>query len=138
MIRLGLCCVFKEEPIKFRTTTATALGKLNKKERKKKLEEIALHNAQSLYKALVYCLESNIGSFRINSQILPLRTHPVLSYQLQDLPEGKKIVQAFRRCGIFARDHSIRTTFHPDQFVVLSSPHSHVVENSLAELEIPG
>ena len=25
MIRLGLCCIFRDEPIKFRTTTAAAV-----------------------------------------------------------------------------------------------------------------
>ncbi len=27
MIRLGLCCIFRDEPIKFRTTTAAAVEK---------------------------------------------------------------------------------------------------------------
>ena len=138
MIRLGLCCIFKEEPIKFRTTTATAQGKLSKTEQKRKLEEIILHNAQALYKALEYCYKNNIGSFRVNSQVCPLRTHPKLGYQLQDLPNGEKVMQAFKRCGTFARKNAIRTTFHPDQFVVLSSPHRHVVDSSLAELEYQG
>ena len=26
MIRLGLCCIFRDQPIKFRTTTATAIA----------------------------------------------------------------------------------------------------------------
>ena len=28
MIRLGLCCIFRDQPIKFVTTTATAIGKM--------------------------------------------------------------------------------------------------------------
>ncbi len=38
MIRLGLCCTFRDEPIKFRTLTATALKKLP---RPKQLARIA-------------------------------------------------------------------------------------------------
>ncbi len=36
---------------------------------------------------------------------------------------------------IFAAQHDIRLSFHPDQFVVLSSPHTKVVANSIQELE---
>ena len=32
-------------------------------------------------------------------------------------------------------DNDIRLSFHPDQFVVLSSPHPEVVANSIRELE---
>ncbi len=37
-----------------------------------------------------------------------------------------------------ARKNDIRLSFHPDQFVVLSSPHSQVVANAIRELEYHG
>ena len=43
-----------------------------------------------------------------------------------------------RKPGVFARNNDIRLSFHPDQFVVLSSPHSQVVANSIRELEYQG
>ena len=45
MLLLGLCCVFKEEPIRFRTATATAISKPSRHEQHAKLEAIALANA---------------------------------------------------------------------------------------------
>ena len=39
MIRLGLCCIFRDEPIKFRTTTAAAVKKLRPHERLAKLSD---------------------------------------------------------------------------------------------------
>jgi len=39
---------------------------------------------------------------------------------------------------IFARNNDIRLSYHPDQFVVLSSPHAQVVANSIRELEYHG
>ncbi len=30
--RLGLCCMFRDQPIKFVTTTATAIGKMKRSE----------------------------------------------------------------------------------------------------------
>jgi UV DNA damage endonuclease len=132
-MRPGLCCIFVEENIRFRTTTATALGRLRPKERIRKLRELASHNAGSLYAALEYCSTHGIGCFRVNSQILPLKTHPKLGYDAELL--GTEIIEAFRRCGKLARSTDTRVCFHPDQFVVLSSPERRVVKSSLAELE---
>lgn len=47
-VRLGLCCQFACEPIKFRTTTATALLKLARAERLRRLSELCLANAEAL------------------------------------------------------------------------------------------
>lgn len=135
MIRLGLCCIFRDEPIKFRTTTAAAMKKLRRRGRLARLSEICLGNAEALLQALRYCSAHGIGCFRINSQILPLKTHPEVGYDLDDLPGGKQVLGRFRQCGDFARGNGLRTTFHPDQSVVLSSPRAEVVEQSIAELE---
>ena len=68
------------------------------------------------WKLSQYCSNHGIGCFRINSQILPIKTHPEVGYDLGDLPGGEQIVDQFRRCGEFARANRLRTTFHPDQF----------------------
>ena len=135
MIRLGLCCMFRDEPIKFRTTTATANQKLSRSEALKKLSALCLSNADALLAALQFSDEHGIGCFRINSQILPLKTHPQCGYEVADLPDGDEIVNRFTGCGLFARQHGIRTCFHPDQFVVLNSPKPEVVASSIKELE---
>jgi len=100
-----------------------------------KLARLCRENAEALQSSLEFCAAHNIGCFRINSQILPLKTHPECGYDMQDLPEGKAIVKLFKQCGQYAREHQIRTCFHPDQFVVLNSPREEVVERSIAELE---
>lgn len=135
MIRFGLCCIFKEHPVKFRRTTAKYLGKFPGDIQKQRLADLCAANAQSLLDALVFCRDNRIGSFRINSQILPLKTHPSAGYDIHDLPGGEQIVRAYKDCGAFSRQHGIRTTFHPDQFVILSSPNPDVVEKSIADLE---
>ncbi len=134
MIRFGLCCIFKEQPIKFRRTTAKYLGTFPQEVQKQRLAELCAANAQSLADALRFCRDNRIGSFRINSQILPLKTHPSAGYELDDLPDGAKIIEAYKECGAFSRRHDIRTTFHPDQFVILSSPDPDVVTRSIADL----
>jgi len=135
MIRFGLCCIFKEEPIKFRHTTASSILKLKKKERLEKLSSISIHNARTLLNALDYCAVNNIGSFRIMSQILPLKTHPAIGYDIEQLPEDDKIKSLFAKAGEYAKLHNIRLTFHPDQFIVLNSPRKEVVASAIKELD---
>jgi UV DNA damage endonuclease len=134
MLRLGLCCIFRDEPIAFRRTTAAALMGLSKRERLTRLAELCRHNAQSLADALVYCAGHGIGDFRINSQLLPLYTHPSFGYRLADLPGGDEIEWLLAGCGAFVRRHRMRTTFHPDQFVLLSSPSRLITSRSVEEL----
>lgn len=58
-------------------------------------------NAEALLAALHFCAENGIGCFRVNSQILPLKTHPQLGYRMDDLPQGKAIVRCFKDSGAF-------------------------------------
>ncbi|HAU90647.1 MAG TPA: UV DNA damage repair endonuclease UvsE [Elusimicrobia bacterium] len=135
MIRLGLCCKFNEEPIKFRTATATHLLTLTPAARAEKLAGICRDNAAALRAALDFCSANGIGSFRVNSQLLPLKTHPRAGYDLKALPGGTATVSAFKACGRRAKSLGLRLTFHPDQFVLLSSPAAGVTNASLLELE---
>jgi len=134
MIRFGLCCIFNEQPIKFRQTTAKGLSKLDREAQLFKLSEIALHNAKALLQALDFVNLNDIGAFRVLSPILPVYTHPDVGYKLDDLPDSETIQLQFSQAKEFAQKHDIRLSFHPDQFVVLSSPTAKVVENSICEL----
>lgn len=133
-LRLGLCCQFAGEPIKFRTTTATAILRLSKPARLARLADLCRSNAEALLASLEFCARHDIGAFRINSQILPVKTHPAAGYEINELPGGAEIVARFRQCGQFARSHSLRLSFHPDQFVVLNSPKPQTLTHSFAEL----
>lgn len=134
MIRLGLCCKFEAQPIRFYITTASALMKLKKADAREKISKLCLKNAQSLQQALVYCHGNNIGSFRVNSQILPLKTHPELAYEVEDLPDAKEIITAFMKCKAQLKAYRLRMTFHPDQFILLSSSDNGVTRRSMADL----
>ena len=134
LLRLGLCCQFAEEPIQFRTTTATSLQRMRVSERLQKLSDLCLANARALFKAVHYCADHAIGSFRIASTILPAKTHPEVGYQVDKLPAGDEIVEQFRRCGEAAKKNDLRLVFHPDQFVVLNSPRLEVVANAVKDL----
>ena len=134
MIRFGLCCIFREAPIRFRRVTAKFLSRLSPPEQRDQIAAKCRHNADALYQALRYCRAHEIRCFRINSQILPLKTHPQAGYRLDQLPGSGALLQRFKASGRFCRDHDIRTTFHPDQFILLSSPDPEILKRSLADL----
>ncbi len=138
MLRFGLCCLFIKEPIRFRTTTAKALSALTRGEQLEKASAICLHNAQSLLSALEAVNRMGIGAFRVMSPLFPRMTHPVVGYRLDDLPGQIFISETLQQVRRFAEQNQIRLSFHPDQFVVLSSNNPQVVKNSIDELEYHG
>ena len=137
-MRLGLCCLFSSEPVSFRTSTAKALSSLPRDEQLAKLSAICSHNAASLMLALETVQRLGIGSFRVMSPLFPRMTHPAVGYRLDELPAAGAIGQTLAQVRSFSRRNDIRLSFHPDQFVVLSSPTPAVVENSIGELAYQG
>lgn len=132
--RLGLCCQFTQEPIPFRTTTASSLARLTRQDQLEKLSALCLSNARALRSALQYCAANGIGAFRIISTLFPANTHPQVGYHLGELPDASAIRRVLRECRSFAAENQIRTSFHPEQFVVLNSPRRDVVERSIEDL----
>ena len=137
-MRFGLCCLLKDKTVTFRTTTAKALVALPRDEQLRRLASICLHNVSNLQLAVETANSLGIGAFRVMSPLFPRLTHPDVGYRLEDLPEAETIIRLLAQIRTFAQVHDLRLSFHPDQFVVLSSPHSAVVNNSLRELEYQG
>lgn len=133
MLRLGLCCTFHAVPIKFRHTTAAYVGRQPASARAAFVEGIVAHNAEALDQAVRWCAAHGIGAFRITNAIVPLATHPELGFRLEDLPPS--LLDDLARAGETARARDVRLSFHPDQYVVLSSVHEAVRASGLAELE---
>lgn len=137
-MRLGLCCLFVKEPVSFRTTTAKVLLALPRERQLTKVSELCATNTRNLLLALATVRRLGIGAFRIMSPLFPRMTHPEVGYRLEDLPDGTLILHLLEEARTFARRHDIRLSFHPDQFVVLSSPHPAVVASSISELAYQG
>jgi UV DNA damage endonuclease len=135
VIRWGLCCQFLDAPIKYRTATHRYVATLDPAARRDYLASIAANNAAALADSVRHCRSLGIGAFRINSQVLPLGTHPVSGYTLDHLDRDGAIRRTFLEARALARALDIRLSFHPDQFVVLNSEREAVVKSSLGELE---
>lgn len=134
-MRLGLCCLFHREDIRFKSRQAGYIAGYAREEQLKLLSATVAHNAASLLRAMQYCAQHGIGCFRINSGILPLKSHPHLHYGLSALPDYERISELFEACRVYGRSRNIRLTFHPDQFTLLSSPRDSVTLQSLEELK---
>ena len=137
-IRLGLCCLFRDEPIRYRQTTAKALRTLPRQEQLARLSALCLHNVTTLHAALHFLVGNNICAYRLPSPLFPRCTHPEVGYQLDELPNGEQARARLATVRAFALEHDIRLSLHPDQFNVLSSPREEVVGNTLRELEYQG
>ncbi len=133
MIRWGLCCQFLDAPIKFRAATHRYVATPDAG--RDYLAAIAADNAAAVAASIRQCRALGIGAFRINSQILPLGTHPVSGYTLDHLDRTGTTRRAFLEAGTLARAADVRLSFHPDQFVVLNSEREAVVESSIQEVE---
>ena len=84
-IRWGLCWQFAAGSVRFRQATHRYVATLEPAARVAYLRDIARANATALAHAVARCDEFAIGAFRINSQVLPLNTHPVSGYTLESL-----------------------------------------------------
>jgi len=140
MLRLGLCCLFVEAPIRFRITTVRYVASLAKKNisHLSHLGNLVESNLQNLILAIQFCSDHGIGAFRIHSNLMPIATHPEWGYKLKDLPNANQIMLLGQQVKQKALECDIRLTFHPDQFVVLNSPDEKIVDKSIAELEHHG
>jgi UV DNA damage endonuclease len=134
-LRWGLCCLVLDAPIRFRSATHAHVATLESARRARYLSDIALHNAAALREILLYCARLGISAFRISSQLFPLATHPVSGYALEQLVDGGEVIRRLVEAGQVARQHGIRLSLHPDQFVVLNSVRPDVVSSALTELE---
>jgi UV DNA damage endonuclease len=96
------------------------------------VSELALENVKDLEKYLKWNLENDIIFFRMSSNIIPWG-NKIDTNSLKDVDEIKEILQ---RCGTYAKQNNMRLTMHPGQYCILTSPHQHVIDNSIADLQM--
>ncbi|AFZ55818.1 UV DNA damage repair endonuclease UvsE [Anabaena cylindrica FACHB-243] len=124
---LGLVCITSDQEVRFRTITRTRYLKLSLQQREDTLRELYQHNLQCLNGALSFCQKQNIRLYRMTSALFPL----------SDMEDeiGANILEEMSadlgKIGQIAQTLGIRMVLHPDQFVVLSSESSEVVETSI-------
>ena len=96
--------------------------------------ELALQNSRDLFEILKWNVANNIKLFRTSSDMFPWASE----YNLEDLPDYKKISNILKGCGTYANDNGLRINSHPGPFNVLVSPNPKVVANTIIDLELHG
>lgn len=126
-LKLGLCCLFHNEPIKFKTYTKTALLKLSDSDRTDKILNIISHNIKTLQDSIDYCYKNNIESYRFSSDLFPHFDY------ISSILSDRDMSWLFEKLKAIDTKN-IKLSCHPGQFVNLGSPTPEVQRNSLAEL----
>jgi len=125
---LGLCCLFKEEPIKFRTYTFKKISSMENSEAREKILTVWDNNIESLQKAFNYCKENNISSYRIGSDIFPQYDRVLYLLSKNDIDIYQKKLQELNT-------HDLVLSMHPGQHVNMGSPKPDVIQNSIIDLK---
>ena len=93
--------------------------------------EITLKNAKDLDKIIDWNILNGYKFFRMTSTLAPWKSE----YEWTDLPDLEQIKIYLHSAGTKAKTHGLRLTTHPGPFNVLTSPHEHVVQNCVNDLE---
>ena len=68
-------------------------------------------------------------SSELASDLIPFASHPICKLDWRVLFQSE-----FELIGDYIKQHDIRISMHPDQFVILNSPNEAILKNSINEL----
>ncbi|WP_292519412.1 UV DNA damage repair endonuclease UvsE [Methanoculleus sp.] len=94
-----------------------------------RLEATLNENLRCLDAILRFNLEAEILFFRITSDLVPFGSHPICTAPWQETFAGE-----FSDIGRFIREHNMRVSMHPDQFVIINAKDPEIIGRSVAEL----
>ena len=114
-----------------RGTTYTHYQKLEDKEGIAKLELLTKINLDNLLEVLKYNVAHHIEVYRITSKLIPLATHP----EVKNWEYRKTFSKELKAIGEYIKEHKLRISSHPDQFILLNSPREEVLQTSLLGLQ---
>ena len=95
-----------------------------------KLRNVTLSNLTALSDIIKYNIENDIHFYRITSALIPLVTHPEVGY----FGHREIFKRDFEYIGRLIKESNMRVDTHPDEFNVINSINSKVVENTIINL----
>ena len=90
-------------------------------------------NLACLRRMLAWNVAQGLLFFRMGSGIVPFGSHPINTFPWQTY-----FAADFQVIGDYIKANNLRVSFHPDQFVVLNSPSTDIVQRSIQELIYQG
>ena len=98
------------------------------------LEGRILHNLRFVKQVLKHCAINDIFHYRLSSKLFPLITDTTLNLSIEHFDNFNSIKDELQQIGETAKEHGITISIHPDQFNVLASKRSDVVQKTIREL----
>jgi UV DNA damage endonuclease len=123
-MKIGYPCINNSIPRNASSTFRLASYSENR------LVQTLKNNLIHLNQILKYNVQNNLLFFRISSDLIPFASHPICKLNWRRIFRSE-----FEEIGDFIKSHNIRVSMHPDQFVILNSPITKTVENSINELK---
>lgn len=112
------------------TLTYTHYMKLDRKLAMKLIDKKIISNFENLEKIIKYNIKNNIHFYRMTSNLIPLATHQKVNFEYI-----KKYNKFYNRIGKLINDNNLRVDTHPDQYCVLNSTKSDIVNSSISILK---
>ncbi|WP_428908560.1 UV DNA damage repair endonuclease UvsE [Niallia sp. Krafla_26] len=110
--------------------TFTRYAALPKGERMEKLKEVTAQNLFHTKRILHYNIAHEIELYRFSSSLVPLATHPEVEWDFIT-----PFQQEWKELGELVQKHYLRTSFHPNQFTLFTSPRDDVTKNAIKDME---
>lgn len=120
--------LYEASPAK--TMTYATYQKRDEKERTAQLLAITKNNLQRTLRVLHYCIAHELPLHRMSSSIVPLATHPEAAWDF--LKETKKECKEIEK---LVKKYNIRTSMHPNQFTLFTSPRKEVTVNAVKDMQ---
>lgn len=149
-VRIGWCCKWlppssdtgdaaaAEAALNMRTTTATALARLDPAAATARLLALVRHNLAALQAqiAATAARPAVERCMRISSGLLPLRTHPAARPRYVAEPALRALLErGLGAAGRLARAAGVRLSMHPGQFTVLATASAGALRGTIDEIE---
>jgi UV DNA damage endonuclease len=119
--------LYEASPAK--TMTFATYQKRDKKERESQLLAITKTNLERTLRVLHYCVAHELPLYRMSSSIVPLATHPEAAWDYL-----KKTKQECKEIEKLVKKYNLRTSMHPNQFTLFTSPRPEVTVNAVKDL----
>lgn len=127
-MRLGYACINTSLPTKFRTCRLATYEKKGNEY----IKELTINNLENIYAALEWNENQSILFYRISSDIVPLGSHEILTWEWWLDPD---VIYLTNSIKTFASIHGMRLSMHPGQYSVLSTPREEVLQRTIADLD---
>ncbi|EZH67075.1 UV damage repair endonuclease UvdE [Bacillaceae bacterium JMAK1] len=119
--------LYEASPAK--TMTFSRFSSLDSKDALAKLHAITEENLRRTRRILLYAVAQQIPLYRFSSSIVPLATHDEVEFDY--ITPFKHL---YEEIGDLVKSNQLRTSFHPNQFTLFTSPKQHVTDNAIKDL----